>query len=125
MIENYNNQYTDNYSTRTTNFNTNKNVNNSINNTENNTYSYTNEEINEEEGSKYLYPTKGLQPECSKLGLYPSYMPKICALNGKMNSYANCKCEDKRGICKICYPTIERNKSGAQVIYDSTTSSSN
>jgi len=47
-------------------------------------------------------------------------MPKICYVDGKMNSYANCKCEDDRGICKICYPTIERNKSESKVIFDST-----
>jgi hypothetical protein len=67
----------------------------------------------------YLYPVKGLQSQCEEEDLYPSFMPKICTINGKMNTYANCKCEDERGECKICYPTIENHKSGAQVIFSS------
>jgi hypothetical protein len=72
----------------------------------------------------YLYPVKGLQSICSKEGLLPSFMPKACYIDGNMNSYANCKCEDERGNCKICYPTIQRDKSSARVVYDSTKGSS-
>ena len=73
----------------------------------------------------YLFPIKGLQSICEEEGLFPSYMPKACFVNGDMNSYANCKCEDERGNCKICYPTIQRDKSGARVVFDSTAGGSN
>lgn len=76
------------------------------------------------DNKSYLYPIKGLQSICEKEGLLPSYMPKACFVDGNMNSYANCKCEDDRGNCKICYPTIKQDKSGAKVIFDSTAGSS-
>jgi hypothetical protein len=70
--------------------------------------------------SSYLYPVKGLQSICAKENLKPSYMPKACYMNGTLNSYANCKCEDERGNCKICYPVIKKDSNNSSVIYDST-----
>jgi len=72
---------------------------------------------NENFSNQYLYPTKGLSEICHKENLYPSYMPKACYINGKLNSYANCKCEDKEGNCKICYDTIKKD-TGANVVYN-------
>ena len=72
---------------------------------------------NSKNDTSYLYPIKKLQPICKKEGLKPSYMPKACYVDGKMNSYANCKCEDEKGNCKICYPTIEKDTKNATVIY--------
>jgi uncharacterized protein (UPF0333 family) len=68
--------------------------------------------------TSYLYPTKGLQSICAKENLKPSYMPKACYINGTLNSYANCKCEDKYGNCKICYPTIKKDSKNASVVYN-------
>ena len=70
---------------------------------------------------KYLYPIKGLQSICSKDNLLPSFMPKACYVNGKLNSYANCKCEDEKGNCKICYSEIKKDSSNASVVYDAKT----
>ena len=74
--------------------------------------------------NNYLYPIKGLSKICAKENLKPSFMPKACFIDGKMNSYANCKCEDEKGNCKICYDTIKKDTSNANVVYDSTTSDS-
>ena len=46
-------------------------------------------------------------------------MPKICYVDGKMNNYANCKCEDNEGNCKICYDTIKKDSTNSSEIYDS------
>jgi hypothetical protein len=67
--------------------------------------------------NNYLYPIKGLSLICKKDNLLPSYMPKACYIDGKLNSYANCKCEDPLGNCKICYPSIEKDSHNASVIY--------
>ena len=67
---------------------------------------------------KYLYPIKGLTDECSSQNLRPAYMPQICYVDGKLNSYANCKCQDKDGNCKICYDTLQNDKQGPYVVYD-------
>lgn len=72
---------------------------------------------NKNDSDRYLYPIKGLQKICAKEGLKPSYMPKACYIDGKLNSYANCKCEDKNGECKICYPTIQKDSKNSSVIY--------
>ena len=45
-------------------------------------------------------------------------MPKICYVNENLNSYANCKCEDKEGNCKICYKTINKNSDNSNIIYN-------
>lgn len=74
---------------------------------------------NDTTNDNYLYPIKKLQPICSKEGLKPSYMPKACFIDGKMNSYANCKCEDNKGNCKICYPVIKKDDKSANVVYSS------
>jgi hypothetical protein len=76
------------------------------------------EELNEL-NDKYLYPLTGLTDICAKNDLLPSYMPKICYVDGKMNNYANCKCEDKEGNCKICYDTIKKDTNNASTIYNS------
>jgi hypothetical protein len=68
--------------------------------------------------SDYLYPVKKLSGICAKEGLKPSYMPKACYVNGKMDSYANCKCEDDKGNCKICYPDIKKDSKNASVVYN-------
>ena len=65
----------------------------------------------------YLYPIKGLTNICAKDNLYPSYQPKACYVDGVLNSYANCKCEDNRGNCKLCYPTIKKDSKNASVVY--------
>ena len=72
--------------------------------------------------STYLYPIKKLGNICEKEGLKPSFMPKACYVDGKMNTYANCKCEDKEGNCKICYPTIKKDSKNSSVVYDSSDS---
>jgi hypothetical protein len=66
----------------------------------------------------YLYPIKGLQSICEKDNLKPSFMPKICYVNGVLNSYANCKCEDEKGNCKICYDKIIKDSKNSNVIYN-------
>ena len=71
-----------------------------------------------------LYPIKGLQAICAKEGLKPSFMPKSCYIGDQLNSYANCKCEDNEGNCKICYPTIKKDDSNSSVIYNANTASS-
>ena len=69
--------------------------------------------------SNYLYPIKKLAEICDKeAGLNPSYMPKACYVDGKMNTYANCKCEDDKGNCKICYPTIKKDDKNSSVVYN-------
>lgn len=70
-------------------------------------------------GDGYLYPIKGLSPICAKEGLKASYMPKACYVDGKLNSYANCKCEDKDGNCKICYDTIVKDSKNSSIVYNS------
>jgi len=65
-----------------------------------------------------LYPIKGLQAICKREGLKPSYMPKACYVDNKLNSYANCKCEDRRGNCKICYPEIKKDNANSSIVYD-------
>jgi hypothetical protein len=67
---------------------------------------------------EYLYPVKGLQPICAKQGLKPAYMPQGCYVDGQMNSYANCMCQDQKGNCKICYPTIKKDDKNSSVVYD-------
>ena len=76
---------------------------------------------NREHYDNYLYPIKGLEPICEEEELLPSYMPKACYLNGKLNSYANCKCEDTEGNCKICYPTIKKDSTNSNVVYNANT----
>jgi hypothetical protein len=68
--------------------------------------------------SDYLYPIKGLEKICSKENLKPSYMPKACYVNEELNSYANCKCEDKNGNCKICYDTIKKDSKNSSIVYN-------
>lgn len=69
----------------------------------------------------YLYPIKGLSNICANENLLPSYTPKACYVNGELNSYANCKCEDKKGNCKLCYPTIKKDSKNASIVYDANT----
>lgn len=65
-----------------------------------------------------LYPIRGLQAICAKEGLKPSFMPKACYVDDNLNSYANCKCEDSKGNCKICYPEIKKDSKNSNVVYD-------
>lgn len=77
--------------------------------------------INESFSNKsdqYLYPIKGLQSICAKDNLKPSFMPKACYVDGNLNSYANCKCEDESGNCKICYEEIKKDSKNANTVYD-------
>jgi len=83
--------------------------------------SYENFENNVVNNTSYLYPIKKLSPICAKEGLKASFMPKACFVDGKLNSYANCKCEDEKGNCKICYPEIKRDITNASVIYNANT----
>ncbi len=73
----------------------------------------------------YLYPTTTLGDICAKENLEPSFMPKACYVDGHFNSYANCKCEDKNGNCKICYDEIKQDSTNATVIFDANIPSSN
>lgn len=66
----------------------------------------------------YLYPIKGLEPICSEENLFPSYMPKSCYVDNVLDSYANCKCEDINGNCRICYPTIVKDSKNSSVVYN-------
>jgi hypothetical protein len=68
----------------------------------------------------YLYPIKGLEPQCAEKKLFPSFMPKACYVDGVLNSYANCMCEDNEGNCKICYDTIQKDSKNSSIVYDST-----
>ena len=45
-------------------------------------------------------------------------MPKACYVDNELNSYANCKCEDKNGNCKICYPTIKKDSKNSSIVYN-------
>jgi hypothetical protein len=75
--------------------------------------------IQTENYKNYLYPIKGLDNECEKKGLNPAFMPTVCVKDGKMNTFANCKCVDKKtGKCKICYPEIRKDEKGRSVIYN-------
>ena len=65
-----------------------------------------------------LYPIRGLQSECSTLNLNPSFMPKACYVNGNLNNYSNCKCEDDKGNCKICYPEIKKDSKNSSIVYN-------
>ena len=69
-------------------------------------------------GDNYLYPVKGLSGQCEKLGLKPAYMPQICTVNGVVNSYANCMCQDKNGNCQKCYPELEKYNKASHVVYN-------
>lgn len=74
---------------------------------------------NVENYDNYLFPIKGLGKECEAKDLKPAYMPTVCVVDGKLNSYANCKCIDKKtGECKICYPEIKRDIKGRSIIYN-------
>ena len=71
-----------------------------------------------ENDKTYLYPTADLGKECVNMNLLPSFMPKACYTDGKLNPYANCKCEDKSGNCKICYDEIKKDSKNANVVYN-------
>jgi len=66
----------------------------------------------------YLYPTTGLSDECSKEGLKPAFMPKVCDINGNLDVYSNCKCTNDKGDCKLCYPKIKRDVTNAEPVYE-------
>ena len=69
-----------------------------------------------------LYPTRKLDMECRKYGLFGSFMPRACpkkknddktVLCNKVDKNGicldrtkNCKCIDKNGVCKMCYDNI-------------------
>jgi len=74
-----------------------------------------NERIEGFQTDNYLYPIKNVN--CGSL--QQSFMPKSCYINGNLNPYANCKCEDANGNCKICYDTIDHTNNNAKVIYNS------
>jgi hypothetical protein len=66
---------------------------------------------------------RDLQEKCKKeYNLYPAYGATQCMENGKPNPYANCKCADEFGECKVCYPTEKKYESGSNVVYDATNS---
>ena len=41
--------------------------------------------------------------ECNELGYEPAYN-EICSKDNKLRTGALCKCKDKSGKCKVCYP---------------------
>ena len=66
------------------------------------------EPLENKNSKRVLYPTKGLQGECAKLGYKPAYMPSSCIKkNGYFNNHRNCKCRDDEGYCAVCYPEIK------------------
>ena len=78
---------------------------------------------NDKDDKDYLYPTRDLQEICKKeYNLFPAYGATQCMENGKPNPYANCKCADEFGECKVCYPTEKKYESGSNVVYDATNS---
>lgn len=68
--------------------------------------------------NNYLYPVKGLGGQCQKFGLMPSFMPQICSINGVVNSFANCMCQDKNGVCMKCYPELKKYNKQSFTIYN-------
>jgi hypothetical protein len=70
------------------------------------------------ENKNYLYPVTKLGSICAKNNLQPSFMPKSCYVNGVLDSYANCMCEDINGNCKVCYPKIVKNSKNSSVVYN-------
>ena len=68
----------------------------------------------------YLYPVRDLQEICKKdYNLLPAFGAELCMNGDKPNPYANCKCVDKAGDCKVCYDTEKRFEQGSNVVYDS------
>jgi len=69
---------------------------------------------------KLLSPIKGLGGECKKINkdYKPAFMPSICIKDGKLNSFANCKCTNNNGECKVCYPEIKKDKKDSSVVYN-------
>ncbi len=71
------------------------------------------------DGEDYLYPVYSLNETCESKGLLPSLVNKLCLIDDKTyKPLANCKCEDKNGYCKICYPEVKIDKKGRSVIYN-------
>ncbi len=71
------------------------------------------------DGEDYLYPVYSLNETCESKGLIPSYVNKLCLMDDKTyKPLANCKCEDKNGYCKICYPEVKIDRKGRSVIYN-------
>ena len=71
------------------------------------------------DGEDYLYPVYSLNETCESKGLIPSLVNKLCLIDDKTyKPLANCKCEDKDGYCKICYPEVKVDKKGRSVIYN-------
>lgn len=67
----------------------------------------------------YLYPVYSLNETCESRGLIPSLVNKLCLMDDKTyKPLANCKCEDKDGYCKICYPEVKIDRKGRSVIYN-------
>ncbi len=67
----------------------------------------------------YLYPVYSLNETCEAQGLIPSFVNKLCLMDDKTyKPLANCKCEDKNGYCKICYPEVNIDRKGRSVIYN-------
>lgn len=75
--------------------------------------------LNKEKFSNYLFPIKGLQKECAKVGLKPAYTPMSCFKSGSdYNPYSNCKCVDSTGMCKLCYPEIKKDNTESSTVYN-------
>jgi hypothetical protein len=71
------------------------------------------------DGEDYLYPVYSLNETCESRGLIPSFVNKLCLIDDKTyKPLANCKCEDKDGYCKICYPEVKIDRKGRSVIYN-------
>ena len=45
-------------------------------------------------------------------------MPKACYVDGNLNNYSNCKCQDDKGNCKICYPEIKKDSKNSSIVYN-------
>lgn len=70
------------------------------------------------DGEDYLYPVYSLNETCESKGLLPSHVNRLCLIDDKnYKPLANCKCEDKYGYCKICYPEVNIDRKGRSIIY--------
>jgi len=53
---------------------------------------------------EYLYPTH--DDFCKKIGYQTSTGPQLCSNKRNTLYTSNCRCEDDKGNCKVCWPPI-------------------
>lgn len=79
-----------------------------------------NQSLYRETFKNYLRPFKGLDEECKAQdkSYKAAFMPTVCSKDRKVNPYSNCKCTNKDGECKICYPEVKKEGEDRSVIYN-------